>query len=212
MFYCSSNYFGSLFYPDRHRRCCCGCCCWRYCCCCWCFCHSRSGWLVGTWHVPFPLFVVGRRMNFCVGICALSSVLGICAMYVCICICVSPCSSCSCPVNPFRSLPIDFVDSSVDLPFFAGILVIFLLFLLLCCFVFVFRVTSLFIHYVYWLILDTFGTLYSISAMHFMHSTSHIRRPQTCRLIFHFQFFIFFFYFFCNFALLAKQFSHANFK
>lgn len=32
------------------------------------------------------------------------------------------------PVNPFRSLPIDFVDSSVDLPFFAGILVIFLLF------------------------------------------------------------------------------------
>lgn len=104
------------------------------------------------------------------------------------------------PVNPFRSLPIDFVDSSsVDLPFFAGILEIFLLFLLLCCFVFVFRVTSLFIHYVYWLILDTFGTLYSISAMHFMHSTSHIRR-----LIFHFQFFIFFFLIFLQLCAFSQ--------
>lgn len=80
LFYCSSNYFGSLFYPDRRCRCrcysrcccCCWCCrwCWRccWCCCwfCWCFCQSRSDWLVGTWHVPFPLFVLGRRMNFCV--------------------------------------------------------------------------------------------------------------------------------------------------
>lgn len=59
-----------------------------------------------------------------------------------------------------------------------------------------------------------------------MHSTSHYKHThtcihtyacQTCRLIFHFQFFIFFFIvasllFFSNFALLAKQFSHANFK
>lgn len=146
---------------------------------------------MGTWHVPFPLFVVGRRMNFSVGICALSSVFGDLRnvhTFVSVSVCL-PVRVAAAPVNPFRSLPIDFVDfSSVDLPFFAGILVIFLIFLLLCCFVFVFRVTSLYIHYVYWLILDTFGTLYSISAMHFMHSTSHIRR-----LIFHFQFFIFFF-------------------
>lgn len=79
---------------------------------------------MGTWHVPFPLFVVGRRMNFSVGICALSSVYGdlrnVCT-FVSVSVCL-PVRVAAAPVNPFRSLPIDFVDSSsVDLPFFAGI-------------------------------------------------------------------------------------------
>lgn len=54
LFYCSSNYFGNLFYPCRCRcfqwcRCCCRCRCRS----CRCFCHSKSGWLVGTSHVSF---------------------------------------------------------------------------------------------------------------------------------------------------------------
>lgn len=81
---------------------------------------------MGTWHVPFPLFVVGRRMNFSVGICALSSVFGdlrnvhtFVSVSVSVCL---PVRVAAAPVNPFRSLRIDFVDSSsVDLPFFAGI-------------------------------------------------------------------------------------------
>lgn len=185
LFYCSSNYFGSLFYPDRRRRCCCccGCWCWRCCCCCWCwfcwcFCHSRSGWLVGTWHVPFPLFVVGRRMNFSVGICALSSVYGDLRnvrLYLYLYLCVSLFELQlprwillgRSPLSIYLSLQV----YSCDFSYFSFALL----------FRIRFRLTSLFIHYVYWLILDTFGTLYSISAMHFMHSTSHIRR-----LIFHF--------------------------
>lgn len=92
---------------------------------------------MGTWHVPFPLFVLGRRMNFCVSArCLQFFVLGESAqcMFVCMCLGLAlPCRVAAARANPF-----------------AGILVIFLL---LCSFVVVFRcrfinlVTSLFTHY-----------------------------------------------------------------
>lgn len=120
------------------------------------------------------------------------------------------------PVYPFRSLAIDFVDSSVDLPFFCRYSCDFSSF----SFALLFRIrfSSYFTIYTLRLLVNSRHFRYIVfdfsNAFYIPHSTSHIRPPQTCRLIFYFQFFIFisFSSFFCNFALLAKQFSHANFK
>lgn len=138
---------------------------------------------MGTWHVPFPLFVVGRRMNFCVDLHAVFSVgdLRNVRLYLYLSVSLFELQLPRCILlGHWQSIsltPLSIYLSS------AGILVIFLLFLLLCCFVFVFRVTSLFIHYVYWLILDTFGTLYSISAMHFTFHIPHHTYARPRRVV-----------------------------